>query len=113
MKGYNHITLVGNIVRDPDMRYTPDGKAVTKFTVAVNRNFKKEGQDEVDFIPVVTFGKLAEICGEYLKKGTSVLTDGRLAIRSYEKDGQKVFVTEVIADEVNILSGSKPKTDEN
>jgi single-strand DNA-binding protein len=79
---FNKVILVGNLVRDPEIRYIASGAAVTKFTLAVNRRTKDK--DEVDFIDVVAWEKLAEICNTYLKKGMSCLVEGRLSIRSYD-----------------------------
>ncbi|MBV8490771.1 MAG: single-stranded DNA-binding protein, partial [Candidatus Eremiobacteraeota bacterium] len=80
--------MVGNLVRDPEIRYVGSGAAVTKFTLAVNRRSKQ--QEETDFIDYVAWDKLAETCNTYLNKGMSCLVDGRLSIRSYEtKEGEK------------------------
>jgi len=104
MKGYNHVTLVGNLVKDPDSKEIGDTKK-TSFILAVNRNYKKNSdQKEVDFIPVISWGKLATICGEYLAKGKRVLVDGRIQIRNYEKEEQTKWTTEIIADEITILA---------
>ncbi len=96
--------LIGNLTRDPEMRYTPSGIAVTRFTVAVNRTFKKnDTENEVDFINVSAWRKLGEICGEYLKKGTPVSIDGRLRINRYQKDGEERSYVEVVADNMQML----------
>lgn len=104
---YNKAFLIGNLTRDPDLRYTPSGIPVARFAVAVNRVFKKgagSGGREVDFINVVAWRRLAEICGEYLKKGRPVAVEGRLQIRSYVgKDGQKRVMAEVVADNMQML----------
>ncbi|MBI5699130.1 single-stranded DNA-binding protein [Candidatus Saganbacteria bacterium] len=101
---YNKVFLIGNLTRDPELRYTPAGIPVARFTVAVNR-IKK---DEVDFIPVVAWRRLAEICGEFLKKGRPVAIEGRLQIRAYKnKAGAEATSTEVVADGMQML-GSKP-----
>lgn len=102
---YNKVLIIGNLTRDPEMRYTPSGVAVTRFTVAVNRSFKKanEANNEADFLRIVAWRKLAEICGEYLKKGTPVYVEGRLQIDSYEKDGEKKITAEVVADNMQML----------
>jgi single-strand DNA-binding protein len=103
---YNKAFFIGNLTRDPEMRYTPSGIAVTRFTVAVNRNFKKDGEQksETDFIRIVAWRRLAEICGEFLKKGSAVYVEGRLQIDTYEKDGEKKTSVEVVADNMQILS---------
>ncbi len=86
---YNKVFLIGNLTKDPELRYTPSGIPVVRFTVAVNRPSAKSEKNEVDFINVVAWRRLAEICGEYLKKGRPVSIEGRLQIRPYEKDGEK------------------------
>lgn len=103
----NKVFIMGNLTRDPELRYVPSGTAVANFTVAVNRVYKdKTGakKDEVSFIRVVVWGKIAEVCGEYLTKGRPVLVEGRLQSRSWEtQDGQKRNTIEVIADSVQFL----------
>ena len=91
---------MGRLVRDPEVRYTQTGKVVCQFTIAVDRPFaNQDGQREADFIPVIVWGKQAELCGNSLTKGQRVLVEGRLQIRSYDaKDGSKRWVTEVIAN---------------
>ncbi|WP_373325932.1 single-stranded DNA-binding protein [Sporomusa paucivorans] len=99
----NKVILVGRLAQDPEVRYTQSGKAVASFTLAVNR-FGGQGQNTADFIPVVAWEKLAEICGNNLTKGQRVLVDGRLQIRSYEaNDGQKRRVAEVVAQSIEFL----------
>ena len=99
---FNRITLVGNLVRDPEIRYINSGAAVCKFTLAVNRRSKQ--QEETDFIDCVAWDKLAETCNTYLKKGMSVLVDGRLSIRSYEtKEGEKRKAAEVVVNVMQML----------
>ncbi|HWT04671.1 MAG TPA: single-stranded DNA-binding protein [Xanthomonadales bacterium] len=99
---FNRITLVGNLTRDPEIRYVGSGAAVTKFTLAVNRRSKQ--QEETDYIDCVAWDKLAETCNTYLKKGMSCLVDGRLSIRSYEtKEGEKRKATEVVVNTMQML----------
>src|SRR5580704_4138488 len=103
---YNHITLVGRLTRDPEIRYVQSGTAVTSFSIAVNRRTKQG--EEAMFVDIVAWDspgrKLAEICNTYLKKGMTVLVDGRLAIRQYEtKEGEKRKVTEVVANDMQML----------
>ncbi|MEO6991759.1 MAG: single-stranded DNA-binding protein [Candidatus Baltobacteraceae bacterium] len=103
---YNHITLVGRLTRDPEIRYVQSGSAVTSFAIAVNRRTKQG--EEAMFVDIVAWDsgnrKLAEVCNTYLKKGMTVLIDGRLAIRSYEtKEGEKRKVTEVVANDMQML----------
>lgn len=106
---YNKVFLIGNLTRDPELRYTTSGIPVARFAVAVNR-FKKggaaegEGGQDVDFINIVAWRRLAEICGEYLKKGRPVAIEGRLQISNFTgKDGQPRTMSEVIADGMQML----------
>ena len=102
----NKIILLGRLTRDPEVRYTPTGKVVCQFTLAVDRPFaNQEGQREADFIPVVIWGKQAETCGNSLTKGQRALVEGRLQIRSYDgKDGNKRWITEVSLIASSLLS---------
>jgi len=106
-RGLNKVMIIGNLGRDPEMRYTPSGKPVTSFSVAVSRSWvKPEGDrtETTDWFNVVAWGRLAEICSQYLTKGSLVYVEGRLETRSWEADnGQKHFRTEVVASDVNIL----------
>lgn len=100
----NKIVLLGRLTKDPEVRYTSTSKVVAQFTLAVDRPYSKDKQREADFIPVVIWGKQAEICGNYLSKGQRVLVEGRLQIRNYEaKDGQKKYVTEVIGEHFEFI----------
>lgn len=109
----NHIVLIGRLTRDPELRYTPNGVAVTHFTLAVDRRFANQaGERETDFIPIVTWQKLAENCANHLRKGRLVAVEGRLQIRSYEaQDGQRRRVAEVIARNVQFLEWGDRTTD--
>ena len=99
---YNKIVLVGNLTRDPEIRYLSSGSGVAKFALAVNRRTKQG--DETMFIDIVAWDKLGEICNQYLKKGMSVLIEGRLAIRSYDdKEGEKRTAVEVVATDMQML----------
>ena len=99
----NKVILVGRLTQDPEIRYTQTGKAVASFTLAVNR-FVSQGKNEADFIPIVVWDKLAEVCGNNLTKGQRLLVEGRLQIRSYEtNDGQKRRVAEVVAQNIEFL----------
>jgi single-strand DNA-binding protein len=100
---YNKVFLIGNLTKDPELRYTPSGIPVARFTIAVNRPSAKSEKNEVDFINVVAWRRLAEICGEYLKKGRPVSIEGRLQIRPYEKDGEKKVFAEVVAEGMQML----------
>ena len=104
----NKVILVGRLAQDPEVRYTQGGKAVASFNLAVNRFGGGSAQKEsADFIPIVAWEKRAEICGNNLTKGSQILVEGRLQIRSYEtQDGQKRRVSEVVAQSIEFL-GSK------
>ncbi|TCP52208.1 single-strand DNA-binding protein [Tumebacillus sp. BK434] len=101
----NRIILIGRLTADPELRYTPSGTAVAQFTLAVDRQRSNQnGERETDFINIVVWQKLGELCAQYLRKGRLAAVDGRLQIRSYEnKEGQKVRVAEVVADNVRFL----------
>lgn len=106
----NKVILAGRLVRDPEVRYTQTGKAVASFTLAVNRRFSRNAdqQNSADFIPIVVWDKLAEVCGNNLVKGSQVLIEGRMQVRSYDaQDGSKRYVTEVIAQDIEFM-GSRP-----
>jgi len=103
----NRVILIGNLTRDPELRYTPNGVAVTTFTLAINRPFSNQnGEREADFINVVAWRQLADLCANYLRKGRQAAVEGRLQTRSYDnKEGKKVYVTEVVAENVQFLGG--------
>jgi len=103
---YNKIILIGNLTKDPELRYTPQGTAVTSFRIAVNSKIKQQGElkDETLFINIVVFGKQAESAGQYLSKGKSVLVEGRLQERKWESEGQQKSRVEVVANSVRFLS---------
>ncbi len=109
MSGLNQVVLIGNLTRDPELRYTPDGTPVTSFTIAVNRPFvNRQGEREADFVPIVVWRKRAETCSEYLMKGSQVAVEGRLQVRNYEdKDGIRKWVTEIVARRVDFLQRLK------
>jgi single-strand DNA-binding protein len=109
MANYNKVILMGNLTRDPELRYTPNGTAVSTLSIAVNRRPKPDTQEkEVDFFDIVVFGKQAENCSEYLRKGSPVLVDGRLQQRRWETDeGQKGSTVEVVAFSVQFLGSPK------
>jgi len=98
---------VGRITADPSLRYTPQGVGVATFTLAIDRPFTgKDGKKEADFISIVAFRQLGETCAQYLKKGRLTAVEGRIQTRNYEKDGKRVYVTEIIADNVRFLESS-------
>ncbi|HET7028637.1 MAG TPA: single-stranded DNA-binding protein [Candidatus Limnocylindrales bacterium] len=110
----NKAMIIGNLGRDPEMRYTPSGQAVTQFTVAVNRNYKDQNgdwQEETEWFRVVAWAALAERTAEYLRKGRKVYVEGRLQTRNWEdQNGQKRYTTELIANTVTPLD-PRPRDD--
>jgi len=110
----NKAMIIGNLGRDPEMRYTQNGQAVTQFTVAVNRNYKDpsgEWKEETEWFRVVAWAALAERTAEYLRKGRKVYVEGRLQTRTWEgQDGQKHYTTELIANTVTALD-PRPRED--
>jgi single-strand DNA-binding protein len=103
---YNKIILIGNLTKDPELRYTPQGTPVATLRLAVNYRYKQsdEAKQETMFIDNVVFGKQAESCSKYLNKGSSVLVEGRLQERRWESNGQQRSKFEVIAQSVRFLS---------
>ncbi|MCR3923073.1 MAG: single-stranded DNA-binding protein [Firmicutes bacterium] len=101
----NKVILIGRLTRDPLLKHVGDDEvAVSNFTVAVDRNYAGgDGGNEADFLPVVAWRKLAENCHEYLKKGSLVGVEGKMQVRSYEKDDERRWVTEVVAEHVKFL----------
>jgi len=109
MASVNKVILVGNLGRDPEVRYMPNGEAVCNFSIATTENWKdKSGvkQEKTEWHNIVMYRKLAEIAGEYLKKGRPVYIEGRLQTRKWEKDGVTRYTTEIISDNMQML-GSK------
>lgn len=103
---YNRVILVGNLTRDPEMRYIASGSGVVKFTLAVSKHTKKG--KETTYIDISAWEKLAETCNNYLKKSMSVLVEGRLVIREYDdKDGNKRKATEVVIDVMQMLDSKQ------
>lgn len=102
----NKVVLIGNLVRDPEVRATQSGISVCNFTVAVNRRFKKEnGEQETDFLNIIAWRQLAELCSKYLAKGRKVAVTGSIQTRTYEaKDGSKRTAWDIVADEVEFLT---------
>lgn len=106
MVGYNRVILMGNLTRDPEVRYTPQGTPVATFGLAVNRRYRQgdERREETCFVDVVAFGRQAELVGEYLSKGRLALVEGRLQYRTWEgEDGVKRSKHEVVAQSVNFM----------
>jgi single-strand DNA-binding protein len=103
----NKVILIGNLGADPEMRYTQNGTAVANFRIATTETWKKEGEKEelTEWHRVVAFGRLAQICGEYLSKGSKVYIEGRIQTRKWEdRDGNPRYTTEIIAREMKMLS---------
>ena len=106
----NLVCIIGRTVRDPEIRYTQGEKsmAIARFTIAVDRRFKKEGEPDADFISCVAFGKTAEFFEKYIKKGVKIAIQGRSQTGNYtNKDGQKVYTTDVIVDQVEFSESKK------
>lgn len=100
----NKIVLIGRLTKDPDLKYTQSGIAVARFTLAVDRGFKgQDGEKQTDFIPITVWRGAAENCAKYLAKGRLVAVAGRIQTGSYDKDGQRHYTTDVVADEVKFL----------
>jgi single-strand DNA-binding protein len=109
-KSVNKVILIGNLGKDPEVKYTPTGTAVAKFSLATNERFKDkagEWQDRTEWHNIVAWQRLAEIAGEYLKKGRSVYVEGRIQTHSWEdkQSGQKKYMTEIIANDLVLLGG--------
>ncbi len=109
MAGLNKVMLIGNLGRDPEIRYTQGGTAVVNFTIATSEQWSDrnsgERQERTEWHRIVVFGKQAEICEKYLSKGSSIYIEGRLQTRSWEKDGQTHYTTEIVASNFQFLGG--------
>lgn len=109
MAGINKVILVGRLGKDPEVRYFADGKAVVNFRIATSIEWKDkntgEKKEKTEWHGIVVYGKLGEICGEYLSKGRQVYVEGRLQTRSWEKDGVTRYITEIVASDVHFLDG--------
>ena len=106
-RSWNRVELIGNLTRDPELRYTPNGSAVVTFTIATNRTFVSDGEkrEEADFHKIVAWAKLAELCSQLLKKGNRVFVSGRLQNRSWEgQDGQQRQTTEIVIEDMILLT---------
>jgi single-strand DNA-binding protein len=109
-KGLNKVMLIGNLGKDPELRYTTSGKAVANFSLATSESWKDadgNAQEKTEWHNIVAWQKLAEICGEWLKKGKKVYIEGRIQTRSYDdkNTGQKKYITEIVADNMLMLDG--------
>jgi len=109
MASVNKVIIVGNLGADPETRYMPSGDAVTNIRVATTDRYKDKASGEMkeatEWHRIAFFGRLAEIAGEYLKKGSSVYIEGRIKTRQWEKDGQKQYSTEIVAEQMQMLGG--------
>src|SRR5690554_4011318 len=108
----NKVVLIGRLTRDPELRYTSSGIAVTRFTLAVDRNYtNQQGERQADFIPIVVWRGQAETSAKYLSKGRLVAVSGRIQTGSYETpEGQRRYTTDVVADEVRFLDWGEART---
>ncbi len=111
MRSVNKIILVGHLAADPEVRQSAKGTTIATFSVATNRDFTSNGEKKkvTDFHRVVAWGKLGEICGTYLDKGRAVYIEGMVLNRAYERDGERRYITEIRADEVNMLTFKKDR----
>ena len=105
----NKVILMGRLVKEPEVRYSQGAEpiAVARYTLAVNRRFKRQGEPEADFINCVAFGKTGEFAEKYFKKGQLVAITGRLQVRSWDKDGERRYATEVIIEEQHFAESKK------
>ena len=105
----NKAILIGRLTKDPEVRYTTTNNTlICSFSLAVNRKFAKEGEQQADFFNIVAWGKLGEFCSKYFAKGQQVAISGRLQTRNYDdKDGKKVYVTEIVAEEAHFADTKK------
>lgn len=115
-RGLNKVMIIGRLGRDPEMRYTPNGRPVTAFSVAVNRSWiagDGDKREETEWFNVVAWGNLAEICKQHLRKGQTVYVEGRLQTRGWEDpEGKKHYRTEIVANEMIMLSDKRESGDE-
>lgn len=113
-RGINKVILIGNVGQDPEVRYMPSGGAVTNLTLATSESWKDkqtgQQQERTEWHRVVFFNRLAEVAGEYLKKGSKVYIEGSLRTREWEKDGVKRYTTEIVANEMQMLDGKPEST---
>ena len=109
MANLNKVMLIGNLTKDPELRYTPSGTPVVNITLAINRKFKSGDtmKDEVAFISVVIWAKIAEVVCQYCYKGGQLFVEGRIQTRTWDKDGQKQYKTEVVAESIQLMSSKK------
>ncbi len=107
MSGLNSVTIIGNLGKDPEVKFLPSGQAVCNFSVATSESWTdkttQEKKEKTEWHRITAWGKTAELCGEYLAKGRQVCVQGKLQTREYDKDGQKHYATEIVADRVVFL----------
>ena len=106
----NKVILMGRLTKDPDVRYRGE-TCITRYTLAVDRRFKKDGGQDVDFIPCVVFGKSAEFSEKYFTKGMRVTVSGRIETGSYEREGKKIYTTEVVVEEQEFAESKKEQSE--
>ena len=108
MASVNKCIFIGNLTKDPEVKYLPNGEAVANVSIACNEQWKNkagEKQDSVEFVNLVFYKRLAEIAGEYLRKGASIYVDGKMKTRKWEKDGVTRYATEIVVNEMTMLGG--------
>lgn len=103
----NKVIICGRLTKDPEVRYSNGGTAIGRYTLAVDRKYKKDGEPTADFISCVCFGSLAEFAEKYLKKGTKIIVEGRIQTGSYEKDGRRIYTTDVIVESQEFAESKK------
>lgn len=104
----NKVILMGRLTKDPDIRYTQDGTAVARYTLAVDRRYQRDGEQKADFISCVAFGKSGEFAEKYLHKGMKIMVSGRIQTGSYtNRDGQKVYTTDIVVEEQEFAESKK------
>lgn len=103
----NHVAIIGRLTKDPEIRYTQEQMAIARFTLAVDRRYKKDGEQSADFIPCIAFRKTAEFIEKYVQKGTKLAAEGRIQTGSYEKDGKRVYTTDVVVDSVEFAESKQ------
>ena len=112
MAGLNKVFILGNLGRDPEVRSLPNGTTVCTFSIATSETWKDktgEKREKTEWHRIVTFNKLADLCGEYLAKGRQVFVEGKLQTREWERDGVKQYTTEIVASEVRFIGGKSER----
>ena len=117
----NSVNLIGRLVRDPELKYSQSGMAILRFTVAVDRKLSKDKKEEAqannqptaDFISCTAFGKTAEVIANYHSKGSQIAVEGRIQTGSYEKDGQRIYTTDVVVDNITFIGSSNNQSNNN